>query len=92
MPCRDRLRTAMSRSRSVLAPCLLVSLGRDRPDRGGFLLSKGSRPPQRLRGWRPQVLKFWEGTNIYDKMLFPNPPILPITLGPLMALPPLPAP
>ena len=39
--------------------------------------------------WRPQVLKFWEGTNIYDKMLFPNPPILPITLGPLMALPPV---
>ena len=39
--------------------------------------------------WRPQVLKFWEGVNIYDKMLFPNPPILPITLGPLMALPPV---
>ncbi len=39
--------------------------------------------------WRPQVIKFWEGTNIYDKMLFPNPPILPITLGPLMALPPV---
>jgi hypothetical protein len=35
------------------------------------------------------VIKFWEGTNIYDKMLFPNPPILPITLGPLMALPPV---
>lgn len=39
--------------------------------------------------WRPQVLKFWEGVNVYDKMLFPNPPILPITLGPLMALPPV---
>src|SRR4051812_21412611 len=39
--------------------------------------------------WRPQVIKFWEGVNIYDKMLFPNPPILPITLGPLMALPPV---
>jgi hypothetical protein len=39
--------------------------------------------------WRPQVIKFWEGTNIYDKMLFPNPPVLPITLGPLMALPPV---
>jgi branched-subunit amino acid transport protein AzlD len=39
--------------------------------------------------WRPQVLMFWEGVNIYDKMLFPNPPVLPITLGPLMALPPV---
>lgn len=39
--------------------------------------------------WRPQVIKFWEGVNIYDKMLFPNPPILPISLGPLMALPPV---
>src|SRR6516165_3340346 len=39
--------------------------------------------------WRPQVLKFWDGVNIYDKLLFPNPPILPITLGPLMALPPV---
>jgi hypothetical protein len=39
--------------------------------------------------WRPQVIKFWDGVNIYDKMIFPNPPILPITLGPLMALPPV---
>jgi hypothetical protein len=39
--------------------------------------------------WRPQVIKFWEGVNIYDKLIFPNPPILPITLGPLMALPPV---
>jgi hypothetical protein len=39
--------------------------------------------------WRPQVLKFRAGMNIYDKMLFPNPPILPITLGPLMELPPV---
>lgn len=39
--------------------------------------------------WRPQVLQFWRGVNIYDKMMFPNPPILPITLYPLMTLPPL---
>ena len=39
--------------------------------------------------WRPQVLKFGEGVNIYDKFYFPNPPILPITLGPLMVLPPV---
>ena len=37
--------------------------------------------------WRPQVLQFWNGVNIYDKMLFPNPPMMPITLYPLMTLP-----
>ena len=37
--------------------------------------------------WRPQVLQFWKGVNIYDKMIFPNPPIMPITLHPLMVLP-----
>ena len=40
--------------------------------------------------WRPQVLQFWHGVNIYENgMLFPNPPILPITLYPLMTLPPV---
>jgi hypothetical protein len=39
--------------------------------------------------WRPQVLQFWKGVNIYDKMMFPNPPIMPISLYPLMTLPPL---
>ena len=39
--------------------------------------------------WRPQVLQFWRGVNIYDRMMFPNPPIMPITLYPLMALPPV---
>jgi len=39
--------------------------------------------------WQPQVLKFWNGVNIYDKMYFPNPPIMPITLRPLMTLPPV---
>ncbi len=37
--------------------------------------------------WRPQVLQFWQGVNIYDKMLFPTPPLMPITLYPLMVLP-----
>ena len=37
--------------------------------------------------WRPQVRQFWSGVNIYDKMLFPNPPIMPISLYPLMAMP-----
>ncbi len=40
--------------------------------------------------WRPQVLQFWSGVNIYDKMLFPNPPIMPISLYPLMAMPTVP--
>lgn len=39
--------------------------------------------------WQPQVLQFWEGVNVYDKMYFPNPPIMPITLYPLMTLPPV---
>jgi alpha-1,2-mannosyltransferase len=38
--------------------------------------------------WRPQVLEFWSGVNVYgDKMNFPTPPIMPITLYPLMILP-----
>ena len=39
--------------------------------------------------WRPQVLQFWRGVNIYDKMMFPNPPIMPITLYPFMTLSPV---
>lgn len=39
--------------------------------------------------WRPQVLEFWQGENIYQTRHFPNPPILPITLYPLMTLEPL---
>ncbi len=40
--------------------------------------------------WRHQVLQFWQGENIYDEMLFPNPPIMPLTLLPFMMLPPVP--
>ncbi len=39
--------------------------------------------------WRPQVLQFWEGINIYEMRYFPNPPIMPITLSPFMMLPPV---
>ncbi len=35
------------------------------------------------------MLEFWGGVNIYDEMMFPNPPIMPITLYPLMTLPPV---
>jgi len=39
--------------------------------------------------WRHQVLEFWEGENIWDTYMFPNPPILPLTLYPLMTLDPV---
>lgn len=39
--------------------------------------------------WRHQVLQFWQGENIYDEMRFPNPPIFPITIYPLVTLPPV---
>ncbi len=39
--------------------------------------------------WRHQVREFWQGKNIWDVYMFPNPPILPLTLSPLMALPPV---
>ena len=40
--------------------------------------------------WRHQVLQFWSGENIYDAMMFPNPPIMPLTLLPFMLLQPVP--
>lgn len=39
--------------------------------------------------WRHQVLELREGVNIWDRYYFPNPPILPLMLFPLMALPPV---
>src|SRR4029079_8193141 len=39
--------------------------------------------------WRHQVLQFWTGENIYDEMMFPNPPIFPISVYPLMRLQPV---
>jgi alpha-1,2-mannosyltransferase len=39
--------------------------------------------------WRHQVLEFVHGVNIYDKYFFPNPPLMPLSLYPLMALPPV---
>jgi len=39
--------------------------------------------------WRHQVLEMMAGANIYDDYYFPNPPIMPISLYPLMTLPPL---
>ncbi len=39
--------------------------------------------------WRHQVLEMMAGANIYDDYYFPNPPIMPLTLYPIMALPPV---
>ncbi|MBV8429539.1 MAG: DUF2029 domain-containing protein, partial [Solirubrobacterales bacterium] len=39
--------------------------------------------------WRHQVLEMMAGTNIYDVYFFPNPPIMPLTLYPIMTLPPV---
>ncbi len=53
----------------------------------GFYYRKAADHGSAFVRWRPQVLKFWAGVNIYDRMLFPTPPIMPITLYPLMVLP-----
>jgi hypothetical protein len=40
--------------------------------------------------WRYQVLQLMDnGRNIYDREMYPNPPVMPISLYPLMVLPPL---
>ncbi len=40
--------------------------------------------------WRYQVIQLMEnGRNIYDREMYPNPPVMPISLYPLMMLPPL---
>ncbi|RUL88435.1 glycosyltransferase family 87 protein [Tautonia sociabilis] len=39
--------------------------------------------------WLHQVEELQQGVNIWDKYMFPNPPIFPLTLYPLTAMPPL---
>lgn len=53
----------------------------------GFYYGKAADHRSAFVRWRPQVRKFWAGVNIYDRMLFPTPPIMPIMLYPLMVLP-----
>src|SRR5262249_43143293 len=52
-----------------------------------FYYEKAAEDRSAFVRWRPQVLQFFDGVNIYDKMIFPNPPMMPITLYPLMVLP-----
>lgn len=40
--------------------------------------------------WRHQVLDMQDGVNIWERYYFPNPPILPIMLFPLLVLPAVP--
>ena len=49
----------------VLIGAGVVYAGKAADDRSAFIR------------WRHQVLEFWHGVNIYDKMMFPNPPIMP---------------
>ena len=67
------------RSGSLWATIILIS--------AAFYYEKAADHRSAFVRWRPQVLQFWSGVNIYDKMLFPNPPIMPISLYPLMVLP-----
>ncbi len=61
--------------------CLIILIS------AAFYYEKAADQRSAFVRWRPQVLQFWAGVNIYDKMIFPNPPIMPITLYPLMTLP-----
>ncbi len=39
--------------------------------------------------WQHQLADFWDGENIWDKYMFPNPPIFAITITPFISLPPV---
>ncbi|QDV33599.1 glycosyltransferase family 87 protein [Tautonia plasticadhaerens] len=39
--------------------------------------------------WLHQVEELQEGVNIWDRYMFPNPPIFPLTLYPLTSMPPV---
>ncbi|HEV3163143.1 MAG TPA: glycosyltransferase family 87 protein, partial [Isosphaeraceae bacterium] len=54
-----------------------------------FYVDKAAADRSAFVRWRHQVLQLWQGENIYNEMMFPNPPIMPITLYPLMILPPV---
>lgn len=56
----------------------------------GFHAQKAADSRGAFIRWRHQVHDFWRGENIWDKYLYPNPPILPLAMSPLMALPELP--
>ena len=55
----------------------------------GFYGVKAAEERSAFVRWRHQVLQLWDGVNIYTDMMFPNPPIMPISLYPFMTLPPV---
>lgn len=61
----------------ALVAAALVYAGKAADERSAFIR------------WRHQVHDFWNGVNIWDVYMFPNPPIMPLTLSPLMLLPPV---
>jgi hypothetical protein len=44
---------------------------------GCFYWPKAAEERSAFVRWRHQVLEFWQGENIWDTYMFPNPPILP---------------
>jgi alpha-1,2-mannosyltransferase len=61
----------------VLSVAAVLYAGKAADDRSAFIR------------WRPQVLELMAGHNIYDTTLYPNPPIMAISLAPLAALNPV---
>jgi hypothetical protein len=70
--------------RAVWACALLIAIAA-----GIFYANKAGDGRSAFIRWRPQVLAFWHGENIYDVQMFPTPPIMPLTLLPLASLPPI---
>lgn len=56
---------------------------------GGFHAGKAADDRGAFVRWRHQIHDFWQGENIWDRYMYPNPPILPIVMSPLMVLPPV---
>lgn len=68
--------------RAVWITLILTILG------GGMVYSwKAQDDRSAFVRWRHQVLQLFEGENVYEQMAFPNPPIMPIMLYPLMSMP-----
>jgi len=70
--------------RAVWIAALLTMIGA-----GMIYADKAAEDRSAFIRWRHQVLEMMDGTNIYEKYFFPNPPIMPLTLYPLMVLPPV---
>ena len=55
----------------------------------GVYALKASEERSAIIRWLHQVEELQDGVNIWDTYMFPNPPIFPLTLYPLTAMPPL---